>query len=101
MAPPPVASKRVDIRGQVQKLANGLCEQVHVNEMKKIVSKLLLEGSTVSVEKEKQVLLTLMGLIGLVGERNVRVKGRQLTPIGTVGKCILRYTVYYYYYYNF
>ena len=86
IAPPPVAKKRVDIRRQLQQLCNGLCSQVHVKEMSMIVSKVIGERSPMASEKEKLAFMTLCGLIAIVGERNVKIKSRSLSPVGSLGK---------------
>ena len=86
LAPSPVAKKRVDFRRQVQQLCNGLSSQVHVKEISTIVSKIVSEGSPLEFEKEKLAFMTLCGLIGIVGERNVKVKARSLSPVGSLGE---------------
>ena len=86
LAPPPIGKKRVDIRLHVQKLGNGQGQQVHAREMRNIVSKLTEGVETVQQEKERQVFMTLMGVLSICGERNLRVKNRTLSPIGSFGK---------------
>lgn len=94
LAPAPLARKRVDVRLQVKKLGNGLCEHIHDREMRTIVSK-LTEGVEVSQqEKERQVFMTLMGILGICGERNLRVKNRCLSPVGTFGMYRLKLCIF-------